>query len=264
MRQPERGRAATFTVVERRHARRCRSDVLVVLTSETPPSLTRMSLRAIVSLGLAIGLIACQPERGDDQAAAALHQAASHTLNLSSFRIEITGDGWGRSVADYQAPDRMRLEHRGTAMIVVPEAIYFSSGDGRFERHERDAKPGIQTILMPLRTLESATGVTREGNTYAFTGATSGYPGASGNAEIEQGRIVAAVIRFTPFEEGQAVTMRVAFSSFGTVRAIVAPPRDRIDPRSTLPPCPTGTSSVSGPFLCLPSGPTNESEGLLD
>lgn len=204
---------------------------------------------------------------GEGFAAATLRRAAEATISVKSLRAEVSGEAdgegqAGRSVIDYQAPDRIRSlsqSSMGTTETLAIGATIYASVLGKpdyfIQLPASSGSDEAKIFLVVLKVVRDAKEVVRKGDEFLFTipAGLFGEEAADGAARVVEGRIT--TLAFQHQHDDQRIGVLYRFSMFDSAPPVGPPPADRVVPYDLgLKPCGPDGSPPPGAIICDDSG----------
>jgi hypothetical protein len=189
------------------------------------------STRPSLAIGFLFVLVACG-ERADHAPDATLAAAVERTLAAGSFQIRSTvTDGQDRlvSTVEYAAPDRVRIRLRPIGETVsIAGDMYYSTPEepNRFVLVETGCETALEVAVPALGIVRDATDVRRNGSIFLFR--SEDVAAMTGQARIEDGRLVSLLLRYELPDVNRRMIERYAFSRFGEEISIEPPARSSI------------------------------------
>lgn len=188
-------------------------------------------------------------------------------MSVKSLRAEVSSEAGskgedGRSVIDYQAPDRIRSLNQSsigtTETLAIGATTYVSVLDkpGYFSQLPASSETGAaEAFLVVLKVVRDATEVERSGDEFRFT-LSSGALGektVDGEATVVEGRVTVLMVRYQ--HNGQQVSARYGFSMFDSAPPVEPPSSDRVVPDApVLQPCGPDGAPSPGAIICGDTG----------
>jgi hypothetical protein len=189
---------------------------------------------ALIAAALLVGLLACGTEpKSDGENNSNLRRAASVTLEVQCAHLESTqkyGNTNGRSIIEYQLPDRMRQVVFGRETILLGDVTYVEEEGGKFMTLSTPGGVSSTGVLAPIEMLVNATSlssVAGQSMTRFASKLPDGTP-VEGQARIEDGYI--SFVAFTFQLQDDEVKQELEWKPLELCPSVEAPSESHILP----------------------------------